>query len=67
MPAEHGDATDLRRWFSEGADIRNDAGIAEEVLAFVTAADARSKIIGCPLEEGTETGIGPRLSTTALM
>ena len=33
VPAEHADATELRRWFSEGADIRNDADIAEEVLA----------------------------------
>jgi hypothetical protein len=52
VPAEHADATELRRWFSEGADIRNDADIAEEVLAFVAAAGARSvvmtdTIIGC--------------------
>jgi hypothetical protein len=25
VPAEDAEATDLRRWFSEGADIRNDA------------------------------------------
>jgi len=30
--------TDFKRWFLEGADIRNDADIAEEVLAFVAAA-----------------------------
>lgn len=42
VPAEHADATELRRWFSEGADIRDDADIAEEVLAFVAAAGARS-------------------------
>jgi hypothetical protein len=30
VPAEHADATELRRWFSEGADIRNVADIAEE-------------------------------------
>ena len=50
---------DLRRWFSEGADIRNDAGVAEEVLAFIDAAGARSivmtdRIIGCPHEEGID-------------
>ena len=59
VPAEHADATELRRWFSDGADIRNDADIAEEVLAFVAAAGARSvvmtdKIIGCPHEEGID-------------
>jgi hypothetical protein len=42
VPAEDAEATDLRRWFSEGADIRNDAGVAEEVLAFIDAAGARS-------------------------
>jgi len=59
VPAEHAEATDLRRWFSEGADIRNDAGVAEEVLAFIDAAGARSivmtdRIIGCPHEEGID-------------
>ena len=44
VPAEHADATELRRWFSEGADIRNDADIAEEVLAFVAAAGAGSVV-----------------------
>jgi hypothetical protein len=60
VPAEDADATDLRRWFSEGADIRNDAGVAEEVLAFIDAAGARSivmtdRIIGCRHEEGIDT------------
>jgi len=59
VPAEHADATELRRWFSDGADIRNDADIAEEVLAFVAAAGARSvvmtdTIIGCPHEKGID-------------
>jgi len=42
VPAKDVDVTDLRRWFSEGADIRNDAGVAEELLAFLEAAGARS-------------------------
>ena len=59
VPAEDAEATDLRRWFSAGPDIRNDAGVAEEVLAFIEAASARSvvtmdKIIGCPHEEGID-------------
>jgi hypothetical protein len=57
--SEHAEAIDLRRWFSEGADIRHDAGVAEEVLAFIDAAGARStvmtdRIIGCPHEEGID-------------
>jgi hypothetical protein len=59
VPAEHADAAQLRRWFSEGADIRNDADVAEEVLAFVAAPCARcvvmtNKVIGCPHEEGID-------------
>ena len=59
VPAEHAEVTDLRRWFSEGADIRNDAGVAEEVLAFIDAAGAKSivmtdRIFGCPHEEGVD-------------
>jgi hypothetical protein len=59
VPAESADATDLRRWFSEDADIRNDVDVAEEVLAFITDAGARSvvmtdRIIGCPHEEGID-------------
>src|SRR3989449_2632941 len=40
VPAEDAEATDLRRWLSERADIRNDASVAEEVLAFIDAAGA---------------------------
>jgi hypothetical protein len=59
FPAENVEVTDLRRWFSEGADIRNDAGVAEEVLAFIEAAGVMSivmteRIIGCPHEEGID-------------
>ena len=59
VPAEDADATHLRRWFAEGADIRNDAGVTEEVLAFIDASGARSivmteRIIGCPHEEGID-------------
>src|SRR5262249_59706522 len=59
VPAEDADVSDLRRWFSKGADIRNDTGVAEEVLAFIDAAGARSivmtdRIIGCPHEEGID-------------
>ena len=41
VPAEDAEAPDLRRWFSEGTDIHNDAGVAEEVLAFIDAAGVR--------------------------
>ena len=54
MPAGNAAATDLRSWFSEEqTGIRDDARVAEEVLAFMTEAGAKSvvmtdRIIGCP-------------------
>ena len=60
LPAEGAEATDLRRWFSnEQTDIRDDIRVAEEVLAFITEAGAKSvvmtdRIIGCPHEEGID-------------
>jgi hypothetical protein len=59
VPAEHAGVADLRRWFSEETDNRIDAGVAQEVLAFIDAAGARSvvmtdRIIGCPHEQGID-------------
>jgi hypothetical protein len=59
VPAENAEVADLRRWFSEGSDIRDDVDVAEEVLAFIAAAGAKSvvmtdRIIGCPHEEGID-------------
>ena len=60
VPAEDAEAADLQRWFSkEQADIRDDIRVAEEVLAFITGAGAKSvvmtdQIIGCPPEEGLD-------------
>jgi hypothetical protein len=59
IPAENAEVTDLRRWFSEGSDIRNDFSVAEEVLACIADAGAKSvvmtdRIIGCPHEEGID-------------
>jgi hypothetical protein len=50
---------ELRRWFTEGADIREDQDTAEEVLAFIDRFGVRSvtmvdRIIGCPHEEGID-------------
>ena len=59
VPSEDAEATELRRWFSQGADIRGDTGVAEEVLAFIETAGAKTVvmtdgIIGCPHEEGID-------------
>ena len=60
LPGEDAEATDLRRWLSKDqTDIRDDIRVAEEVLAFITEAGAKSvvmtdRIIGCPHEEGID-------------
>jgi hypothetical protein len=59
VPAQDVDVTDLRRRFSQGADIRSDPGVAEEVLAVIETAGATSivmtdRIFGCPHEEGVD-------------
>jgi hypothetical protein len=59
VPAENSEVTDLRRWFSDGSDIRSDVDVAERVLAFIADAGAKSvvmtdRIIGCPHEEGVD-------------
>jgi hypothetical protein len=59
VPAENAEVTDMRRWFAEAGDIRGDARVAEEVLAFIEATGVRSvvmtdRIIGCPHEEGID-------------
>ena len=50
---------ELRRWVSDGSDIRLDETVAEEVLAFLAEFGVRSVamaegIIGCPHEEGID-------------
>jgi hypothetical protein len=57
--AENQEPAELRRWFSDQTDIREDPGIAEEVLALIEQFGVRSvamvdRIIGCPHEEGID-------------
>jgi hypothetical protein len=60
VPTEDAEATELRRWLAKDlTDVRNDAEVAEELLAFITEAGAKSvvmtdRIIGCPHEEGID-------------
>ncbi len=59
VPSEGADVGEPQRWFAKDSDIRNDPGVAEEVLAFIAAAGAKSvvmadRIIGCPHEEGVD-------------
>lgn len=59
LPSEGADVAELKTWFSKQGDVRNDGGVAEEVLAFIEAAGAKTVamtdgIIGCPHEEGID-------------
>jgi hypothetical protein len=59
VPAEGAETSELRRWLSNGSDIRRDLQVAAEVLAFIEAEGALSvtmvdRIIGCPHEEGID-------------
>src|SRR3954452_11529505 len=57
--AENEEAVDLKRWFAELGDVREDARVAEEVLAYMEGFGVRSvamvaRITGCPHEDGTD-------------
>ncbi len=59
LPAEGAETSDVRRWLSNGSDIRRNLQVAAEVLAFIEAEGALSvtmvdRIIGCPHEEGID-------------
>jgi hypothetical protein len=50
--------TETKKWFTEG-DVREDAGVLEEALAFLTESEVRSVVMtagvfGCPHEEGID-------------
>src|ERR671933_902691 len=57
--AENQEAVELKRWFAEQGDVREDIRVAEEVLAYMEGFGVRSvamvdRIIGCPHEEGID-------------
>lgn len=54
---------ELRRWFSETADVRTDETILAEIAAFLKQSSVHSVamadgIIGCPHEEGVDYPMG---------
>ena len=59
MRSENEEATEMRAWRVLSGDIREDAGIAKEILEFIEQHGALSVvmtdgIIGCPHEEGID-------------
>lgn len=56
---EGADPTEMRRWFAEESDIREDTLIQREILSFIGSRGALTvvatdRIIGCPHEEGVD-------------
>jgi len=59
VAAPDGDPVELRRWFAESGDVRNDAASFAEIVSFLRRHDVRSVamtdgIFGCPHEEGID-------------
>ena len=53
------DLSEIRKWYSEQGDVRHQAGIMDEVIAFIEEHGVLSvamtdRIIGCPHEEGID-------------
>jgi hypothetical protein len=51
--------SETRKWFNEADDVREDAAILEEILAFLSDQNVRSLVVtngvyGCPHEEGID-------------
>ena len=56
---EADEATEMRKWYCEHGDVRDNLDIIEEAIAFLEQFGARSvvmpdSIIGCPHEEGID-------------
>lgn len=56
IPSEGAAASEMQRWFSETGDVRRDAAVGAEIIAFITAHGVMTvamtdRIIGCPHEE----------------
>lgn len=61
--AEDTEPVELRRWFAESGDVRNDAAIIEEIALFLRAHEVRTValtkgMMGCPHEEGIDYPTG---------
>ncbi len=57
--SEGAEPSEMRRWFVEEGDIREDMDIQQELVTFIRSRGVLSvvmadRIIGCPHEEGTD-------------
>jgi hypothetical protein len=59
MPRLSGPPRELKKWFSDTADLRYDATVLAEMLAYMDEQDAQkvvmlNRIMGCPHESGID-------------
>jgi hypothetical protein len=59
LPTQTSDVTEMRKWFSDTADLRRDPSTNDEILQFIREHATKTVmmspgIIGCPHEEGTD-------------
>jgi hypothetical protein len=63
VPTDGAEPTDLKRWFSEQRDVRDEVEIAAAIHEFVNHHGVKTvimtdRIIGCPHEEGIDYPAG---------
>ena len=59
VPSEGAEPEVMKRWRSEGTDIKSDSDVGFEIIDFIERNGAKSvvmadRIIGCPHEEGID-------------
>ncbi len=59
------DVNDMKRWFSDRLDVRNDPVINNQILEFIESYQVQrvatmGRIIGCPHEEGIDYPTGEK-------
>ena len=61
VPSENAEVEELRAWIVDRGDIRDDPGIAREILEFIDIEEHRARsvaitdgIIGCPHQQGID-------------
>lgn len=60
---ERGEIADMRKWFGESGDLREDAVVGAEILAFLQSHRVRTVVVGdgilgCPHEEEIDYPLG---------
>ena len=63
IPSEGAEPEAMKRWQSEGTDIKYEPDVGTEIIEFIESNGAKSvvmadRIMGCPHEEGVDYPVG---------